>query len=89
MNIDKGLLYKDLAAAVEAGEDERYMKKLPDYLQADAEKKLAGKKSVKVDMTKSSPISDWAKSQQAVHPKKNKRKVRRRIANASKKKNRG
>jgi hypothetical protein len=88
MNVDKGLLYKDLAAALEAGEKKMDIKEVPKHLQAAAEKELAGKKSAKVDMDKSSPISDWAKSQQAVHPKKNKRRVRRKIATESRKRNR-
>lgn len=55
---------------------------------SEAREILGGKKRGKADMKKNTPIVRWANQQCVAISKKNKRKARRKIANASRKRNR-
>jgi hypothetical protein len=64
------------------------IKAVPDDYSEEAERLLAEKESIFVDMQKASPLVDWAKSQRnQPHPDGN-RKHRRQMAKQSRKKNR-
>ena len=85
MNVDTGeLMTSDLMATLSAFRKKAF-KQVPDELADEAETELAGKDKTVVDMTKETPLVQWAKSQQQ-HAKPNNRKAMQKI---SKKRNRG
>ena len=91
MNIETGELIR-LKEAL--GEDERkqleseMFREVPDILAKEAEKELGNKDRVFVDMKKKTPLTKWAHQQSRAIHAVNKRKVRHKIAEASKRRNR-
>lgn len=65
-----------------------FLRPVPKEHEEEARKILDGKKRGQADMKKKTPLVRWAKQQCAAINKKNQRKVRRKIADASRKRNR-
>jgi hypothetical protein len=88
MNIETGELIR-LASLMPIDPEERGMfREVPDELAKEAKKELGDKDRVFVDMKKKTPLTKWAHQQgRAIH-KTDKRKARRKIAKASKRRNR-
>lgn len=88
MNTETGVLYDELATALKAGERKEDLKPVPDRLQTDAEKELAGKKSVLIDAEKDTPLSRWRQQHLSYRKRILKRRTKNKIAKASRKRNR-
>lgn len=78
MNCDTG----ELIRLMKGQEPPEGFAPVPDKLSEEANKELAGRDSVMVDMTKDTPLTGWAKKQQK------KRKARSKMARASRRRNR-
>ena len=87
MNIETGKLYESLSEALLHEEKSDKLKEVPKKLKPLAQKELAGQKTVTIDLKKDTPLTRWANGVNA-RPKKNKRRIRRKIANTSRKRNR-
>ena len=85
MNVDTGELMKAELLSLFSVAIQKQFKSVPDELAEAAEAELAGKEQTVVDMTKETPLVQWAKSQQH-HANPNNRKA---MQKASKKRNRG
>jgi len=78
MNVDTGELVR-----LRAGQGKEGFIQVPNELEKEVEKQLNGKDSVMVDMSKDTPLVNWAKSHRT-----DKKKSRAKIAKASRRKNR-
>lgn len=88
MNVETGDLYKDLEAAKAEKAELRELRQVPEHHAKEAFKELNGKDHVKVDISKKTPLTRWAKRESHAIHKTDKRKARRKISDASKKRNR-
>lgn len=79
MDVNTGHLVSNLSL-IEAKERERYTP-IPFHLRRAAQKKLAGRAEAHVSLTSGGALSKWARE-------KRQRKVKRKIAAASRRKNR-
>lgn len=84
MNVETGRLINTLGCTGEELEElwQAGYKSVPEELQPEAEKELAGKKETVVDLKSGNPLANWAAGQRE---KKNKRK---KMAKESRRKNR-
>ena len=96
MNVETGDLYidKETAEAMLREKNDEFDKELkklrevPEHHAKEAFKELGGKDHVKVDLSKNTPLTRWAnRACRAIH-KENHRKIRRKAADASRKRNR-
>ncbi len=88
MNIETGKLYESLAEALKHEELSDNLKEVPKKLDSLAKKELNGKKITTVDMNKNTPLTKWAQQERHRAKKIVKRKAHRKIAKASRKRNR-
>ncbi len=91
MNVDTGELYgllneEELKRLTEELGDS--FQQVPKRHRKEANRILKNKKCAQVDMSKDTPLVDWAKRKAIAIKKKPKRYARRKIANDSRKKNR-
>jgi hypothetical protein len=80
MNIDKNELSR--LSIMPSEEELKSMFIIPEELEEEANGLLGDKEKVKVDMTKDTPLIRWAKD-------KKKQKAKRKMVEASRKRNRG
>ena len=78
MNVNTGDLYRHLGYVPEGLKE--YVETVPEDFKDEVLEKLQGQDHVKVDMDKSSPLVDWAKKQ--------KKKSKRKMKQASQRRNR-
>lgn len=88
MNVETGDLYKDLEAARAEKAEIRELREVPEHHAKEAFRELAGKPHTKVDLSKNTPLTRWANRTCRAINKKNDRRAKRKIATASRKRNR-
>jgi hypothetical protein len=67
----------------------KFFDPVPDKLEEEAKKELAGRDRAVVDLKKRTPLTKWAQEQTARRKRVNKRRVKSKMAKASRKRNRG
>lgn len=70
MNVDTGEIIRLKSLLADLETIPQGFKIVPDDLSGEAEKEINDKDRAVVDMTKDTPLVNWAKSQQAVKNKK-------------------
>jgi polyhydroxyalkanoate synthesis regulator phasin len=94
MNVETGELFNSEEAReimeemLKKGQDTSVIRPVPKRLEKEAKEKLGGKNKTVIDMSKQSPLAKWANKE---HSRLNRpsKKRKRKIAQSSKRRNRG